>query len=169
MDILTGLTSILGGGITGLLGSVTQRIFEYKTKKLEIELQKNKFENDVALKQLDMQAAVSHDKTVIEVEDSKAFKAALESEPKKYSEGQLTTRQQWVMVFLDFVRGIIRPALTIYLCGITTAIYFQAKTLMGTMIPVDSAYNLVSQIVNTILYLTTTCVLFWFGTRNKSK
>lgn len=158
MDIFTGITSILGGGITGLIGSITQRVYEYKTKKLEIEMA-----------QLQIQAQVTHDAAIVDTEDSKAFKAAITSEPKLYHTETLSNKQQWLMVILDFTRGAIRPGLTIYLCAITTAIYFQARTLMGDLIPVDSAVAMVIQIINTILYLTTTCVLFWFGTRNHSK
>lgn len=160
MDIFTGIASILGGGITGLIGSVTQRVFEYKSKKLDIELEKNRFEHEVALKSIQYKAAV-------DVEDSKAFNTALSSEPKMYHDQGLSNKQNWLMVILDFIRGSIRPGLTIYLCGITTAIYSQAKAIMGTSLLPFQAYELVNQIINTILYLTTTCILFWFGTRNK--
>lgn len=180
MDLFTGITSILGGGLTGLIGSVTQRVFEFKTKKLEIELQKDKFANEIALKKVDAeimaQEWTARTKVAdieaaarVEVEDSKAFNTALTSEPQRYSQGDLTPRQNW-MIMLDVLRGVIRPGLTIYLCFITTVIYLKAsKLLNGETIMPGMAYDLVTQIINTILYLTTTCVLFWFGTRNKSK
>lgn len=163
MDLLTGLTSILGGGVTGLIGSVTQRVFEYKTKQLDIQLQKEKFAREIELKKLETAAA-------IDVEDSKAFKSALESEPKKYSTDTLTEKQNWLMVTLDFMRGAIRPILTVYLCAITTIIYVRAARLLNNdVILPGMAFELTQQIIQTILYLTTTCVLFWFGTRNKKK
>ncbi len=31
----------------------------------------------------------------------------------------------------------------------------------------EQAIQLIQMVVGTILYLTTTCVLWWFGTRNK--
>ncbi len=179
MDLLTGLTSILGGGITGLIGSVTQRVFEYKSKKLDIELQAAKFANEIALKKVDAElmaqewaartkVADIEATAQVETEDAKAFSAALTSEPKLYHEGGLTPHQNWLMVILDFIRGFIRPGLTLYLCAITTVIYVKAsKLLSGETILPGMAYDLVTQIINTILYLTSTCVLFWFGTRNK--
>jgi hypothetical protein len=180
MDIFSGIASILSGGVTGIIGSVAQGIFAYKSKQLDVELQKQKYSNELELRKADAvimaqewasrtSIAQTEATAQIDSEDSKSFHAALTSEPQRYAEGTLTSKQNWMMVILDFIRGIIRPGLTLYLCGITTAIYFHAKSLMGTDMISAQAYELVTQIVNTILYLTTTCVLFWFGTRNKQK
>lgn len=170
MDIFSGIASVLSGGLTGILGSVTQGIFEYKTKKLEIELQKSKYENEIALRKIDGDIAIQAWSAKVDVEDSKAFNTSLSSEPKTYHDGALTEKQNWLMVLLDFIRGIIRPFLTLYLCVLTTAIYIQAKRLIhDNDLSVDQAYDLVNQIINTILYLSTTCVMWWFGTRNKTK
>ncbi len=181
MDLLGGIASVLSGGVTGLIGSVTQRIFEYKTKQLEIDLQKQKFANEIELRKVDAQVmaqewasrtqvAQVEATAQVDSEDAKAFSVALTSEPQRYSTGPLSEKQNWLMVLLDFIRGVIRPGLTIYLCAITTAIYIRsARLLHGDVILPQMAYELVTQIINTILYLTTTCVLFWFGTRNPGK
>lgn len=177
------LGSLLTGGATGLLGTAIQRVFEFKTKKLEIEAEAKRFEHEVALRRVDAEimaqewaartkVAEVEAEGKIEVADSAAFAAALTSEPKLYSERvrELSPAQSWLMVILDFTRGVIRPGLTLYLCAITTAIYIQSRMLLdGNTILPTMAYDLVDKIVQTILYLTTTCVLFWFGTRNKQK
>lgn len=169
MDIFSGLASILGGGLTGLLGSVATGVLEYKTRKLDIELQKEKYANEIALKKVDAEMMTKEWAAKVEVEDSKAFNTSLTSEPAVYHEGKLTKEQNWLMVVLDFLRGVIRPGLTLYLCAITTVIYVKAARLLnGEVILPGMAYDLVTQIINTILYLTTTCVLWWFGTRNKT-
>lgn len=179
MDIFGGIASVLSGGLTGIIGSVAQGIFAYKSKQLDVELQKEKYINELELRKADAaimaqewasrtQIAQTEASAQVDSEDAKAFTTALTSEPQRYSEGQLTNKQNWLMVLLDFCRGIIRPGLTLYLCGITTAVYFHAKDLMGHDMSPEQSYQLVMQIVNTILYLTTTCVLFWFGTRNKA-
>lgn len=181
MDVLGGILSIVSGGATGLIGSVASGIFAYKSKKLDIDLQRDKFNNEIALKKVDAEimaqewaartkVADIEATAKVEAEDAKAFSAALTSEPQRYSVGNLSAKQNWLMVLLDFLRGIIRPGLTLYLCAITTVIYIKASKLMSVdfVLP-GMAYDLLTQIVNTILYLTTTCVLFWFGTRNKEK
>jgi len=99
--------------------------------------------------------------------------ASYRMEPKQYSAKVKTGAVTgFMLVLLDFLRGIIRPGLTVYLCAITTIIYLDAKSVLQNIQGVLSAadaLNLVQTIVATILYLTTTCVLWWFGTRNKSK
>jgi len=173
------LTSVFGGGLTGLLGVIVQKVADYKAKKLELEIQRDKQHHEIELRKVDaaiMQQEWAARTKVAEVEaagaeavaDSKAFAISLASEPKRYSEGiPATPRQAWMMFTLDLLRGIVRPGLTIYLCAITTIIYVQAnKLIQGGIEPTD-AVEIVKVIINTILYLTTTCILFWFGTRNK--
>jgi hypothetical protein len=101
--------------------------------------------------------------------DATAFVKSYDLEPKLYNSGKLTNNQQWVMVLLDALRGSVRPLLTIYLCVLTTYIYFQAKGLLSQEdLNVDQAMKLTEYVVHSILYLTTTIVLWWFGTRNKA-
>lgn len=172
--MLSILGSILSGGATGLLGIGIQRFFDHKAKKLELELNNQKFAHEINLRKVDAEIMAQEWAgrfKVAEVEgDAKAFDTALTSEPKRYYEGtDLTPKQKWLMVGLDFIRGIVRPGLTLYLCAITTIVYFQAAEVMGNSILPFQAYDLVDKIVQTVLYLTTTCVLFWFGARNKGK
>lgn len=171
MDLLSGITSLLGGGITGIIGSVTQRVFEYKTKQLEIQANKEKYAHEVEMRKADAEiykeewaartkVAEVEATAKVDAADADAFKTALTSEPKRYYEGSTyTTGQSWLMLSLDFLRGIVRPGLTLYLCGITTIMYYKA----ASEAPIQAGET----IVNTILYLTTTAILFWFGTRNK--
>lgn len=158
--MLSGLISLFGGGLTGLLGSAIGKYFDFKNKKLDIQLEQSKFEHEQALAQLQYTAQV-------EVKDSEAFKSAVESEPKKYYEGtEYTPTQRWFALGLDFVRGLVRPFLTIYLCVLTTFIYIKAARLLnGDVILPGMAYGLINQIIQTILYLCTTAVCFWFGSR----
>ena len=165
------------GGITGLLGSVVQRFAAYKTKKLEVELEKIKFDHETALRELDArimekewagraQVASVEGQSAADVAAAEAFAKSYTDGPK-YSEGLEPTKgQAWLLVLLDCLRGVIRPALTIYLCVITTMVYLQAQELMGGDIPQELAAEIVRLVLGTILYLTTTCVTWWFGTRN---
>lgn len=180
MDFLGLITSAFGGGLTGLIGGAVQKVFDYKTKKLEIEANRERYAHDVAMKKADaeimQQEWAARTKVAdieasarIEVEDSKAFAESIRSDDKNYLDylDKLNSKQDWFFVILEFIRGIIRPALTLYLCLITTVIYFKATKLMGADIILPGmAYDLLTQIINTVLYLTTTCVLWYFGSRN---
>lgn len=182
LDLLgTFFSSIISGGMTGILGVVVQRIADYKNKQLDIEMNREKMAHEVALRQVDHQI-VSQEwvgrTTVAQIEadgreavaDSQAFAASF-NEPQRYSDAVKPSRKQaWLLVVLDFIRGLVRPGLTIYLCILTTLVYYHARTLI-TDKPIDPAYatELVKMIVGTILYLTTTCLLWWFGVRNKAQ
>lgn len=167
--------------MTGLLGVVVQRFTEYKTKQLEISADREKYAHEVQMKEADAkimaqewaaktQVAQVEAAGAADVADTQAFAVALSSEPKRYSDGiAATPGQGWLLFLLDFFRGIIRPALTVYLCAITTFVYLQARALLTTGVAPDEAIGLVKLIIHTVLYLTTTCVLFWFGTRNKQQ
>jgi hypothetical protein len=169
------LASLLSGGATGLLGMGIQKFFDYKSKKIDQE-------HEIALRKADAEimreewaartkVAEVEGEAKVEVEDSKAFNTALTSEPKRFYEGtDYSPKQKWLMIGLDFIRGIVRPGLSLYLCAITTVIYFKAASLLDVDIILPGmAYDLVNQIIQTVLYLTTTCVLFWFGIRNRNK
>jgi len=92
-------------------------------------------------------------------------------EPKRYSEGVPVGKAGgFLLVLLDLFRGVVRPALTVYLCVLTTMIYYQARILIDREdLDPEQALQIEHLIVGTILYLTTTCVLWWFGTRNKQE
>ncbi len=181
--MLESVISLLGGGITGVLGATVQRVYEFKSKKLDIELQKAKFENEIALRKVDSEimdkewAARVHVAEIegaskADVADSGAFAAALTNEPKLFSEKvtELSRGQAWLMVLLDVLRGIVRPGLTLYLAAVTTAMYIKASHILNAdMIIPEMAYGLVRDITQTVLYLFTTATLFYFGVRNKEK
>jgi hypothetical protein len=174
--------SVLSGGATGLIGVALQRFADYKNKQLDIEAAKQKFDQDLALKQVDMQimekewagrvqVAQTEAEAAADAAASQAFAASYAMEPKRYSEGVSVGKAGgFLLVLLDLFRGVVRPALTVYLCVLTTMIYYQARELIANEdLDPEQALKIENLIVGTILYLTTTCVLWWFGTRNKQE
>lgn len=149
------ITELMFGGLTGLIGGIVEKVTAYKTKQLDIQLQKEKFVNEVALRKVDAEimaqewaartkVADIEATAVVQAEDSKAFAASYQLEPKKYG-----------IKWLDALRGAIRPSLTIYLCVVVTVMYM--RTDGGT---IDA-----QSVADTILYLCVTSVCWWFGSR----
>ncbi len=178
MDFLGLITSAFGGGLTGLLGGVVDKVFTYKTKKLEIEQNRERFAHEVNMRKADAEimaqewaartkVADIESAAKVDVADAAAFSASF-NEPERYATN-VSEKQNWLMVGLDVARGIVRPGLTLYLCVLTTLLYVKAHNLVPSEIPTDQALGMVTEIQNTIMYLTTTCILWWFGTRNKAK
>jgi hypothetical protein len=196
MDLIQGAMAILSGGATGLLGVVAQRLFDHWKIKQENERLLMIHKHDLDMKAADTAhmkeewaqrtkvAAIEADAKV-DASDAAAFAESFKLEPKLYSEGLKPAEGgKWAkgfqntgwlaLVFVDAVRGIVRPGLTIYLCWITTQMYDRSTATLA-LIDSDPAQHAAllgtvhSQIVFTILYLFTTCVCWWFGTRNKQK
>lgn len=179
--LLSIIGSIFAGGATGLLGVVFQRAFDWlherevsKQKKQDQEFELEKRKIDIQITQAEWagrtRIAETEAGAAKDIAESNAFAASLLKEPERYSSAdRLTTGQNWLLVLLDVLRGIVRPALTVYLCALTTYIWWQVRQLISAE-DFDPAevLELWKMVVNTILYLTTTCILWWFGTRNKS-
>jgi hypothetical protein len=180
MSILDTLLSVASGGVTGLVGTAVQSIFQYQSKKLDIELEKQKGLNELEERKLDiqMQAQEWASRTQIaqvtaqgEVDkaDAETLAESYKLEPQQYSEKSLLTHMQnWLFVLVDTFKALIRPSLTVYLCTIVTIIYIQTRGLINTN--QSDSFALLEKLINTILYITTSVILWWFGSRGtKSK
>ena len=139
------LESILGGGITGLLGTVFDRVATYLEKdkerkfilekyQLDMKMRAQEHENEMAVKQADI--------------DAKALQSSFEHD---VATGQ---GSQWVINILR----LVRPVITASLWLLTVIVWFSLE---------DS--TLEQQIVGTILYCATASTLWWFGTRDNRK
>lgn len=175
-------SSIFAGGATGIIGVIAQRWFDHKNRELDKELEKQRQDHELAMRDKDAaimaqewagrtQVANIEAKATVDAADAAAFGTSFNLEPKQYSSNVVkpTKGQSWVLVLVDAVRGIVRPGLTVYLCAITTMVYSDAQMLLGKAqgMTATEALDLTKMVVGTVLYLTTTCVLWWFGTRNK--
>lgn len=182
--ILGVIGSVFSGGVTGLLGVGVQRFFDFLKVKQEISVLKLNHEHEINLRRVDAeimekewaaraQVASIEAAGKAEVAAEQSFAASFASEPQRYSEKvKPGAFSGFVLVLLDFIRGIVRPGLTVYLCAITTMMYLEAKALIavaGEFMTPEQAIDIHRVIVSTVLYLTTTCVLWWFGTRNRQK
>jgi hypothetical protein len=172
--------SIFSGGATGLLGVALQRFSDYQNRKLDLQLERERRETEIAKRKADaeimreewagrMKVAQEEGETAKDVAASEAFAKTLWHEPERYSDAKrLSAGQQWIMVILDALRGAVRPLLTVYLCALTTYVWVQVRGVLSTEdLESAAALDVWKLVVSQILYLTTTVVLWWFGTRNK--
>jgi hypothetical protein len=73
---------------------------------------------------------------------------------------------------VDFIKGMIRPTLTVYLCGVTTWVTLMAWKIMqasGTEITATQAMVIFQDATSIVVYLTVSCVTWWFGDRRMAK
>ncbi len=159
-DLILG---VLSGGVTGLIGTVISggmKFFENRQKHghelaiMEMEMQQMDKEAEIArdIKELDMEG-----------KDRTAAWQALEASYKESTSRMSTGDSAW-LIMVDVVRGLMRPVITLGLLVSMGIIYFTvAADLTG-----PNGTPMVVFIIQTVLYVGTTAVLWWFGTRHLS-
>jgi hypothetical protein len=187
------LESILGG-LTGLLGNVVTSISNFKTQKLKNEHDQKMYDfkikelqakTDAAIKITDAKIAGA-----VELADSEAF-----TESQKYGNqralsdsaldklfsiegylGYIATPIGLIILsllgFVEFFKGIMRPGLTLYLIGCSTWITWMAWEIMqkvGLAMNATQAVGIFTEVTSIIIYLTVSCVTWWFGDRRIAK
>jgi len=187
---------ILFGGITGLLGNAITGFMTYKTQKLrndhDIAMIQAESESMRIEAQMQIQVTKAEIEGAVELADAQAYMLSQKSASKPmFSEkwidklfgvqgkvGRFFAIPTAVLIalafgFVDWLRGFMRPALTIYLTGITTVLTYQAWQILQnhglpamTTTEAISSYN---QVTSMILYLTVSCITWWFGDRRMSK
>ena len=173
------ITGVLSGGATGLLGVLIQRYFDLKNKQQDIELTKLQLANNIELSKMETERTVRVSELEMEgtryEADAAVMRASFDHDRANYLDPQAQRRKGFVggvvtllMGFVDFLRGVLRPGMTAYLCALVTVMFYWARDLAeqhGYHLTAEQAYSLVLQIVATILYCWTTATLWWFGTR----
>jgi len=180
------LSTIFAGGATGLIGVAFKMFGDYKNRQLDLQLAKQQGELELAKR--DKDAAIMREewagRTAVaktegdaqaSVAKDQAFAESYKSESTRYADSAwLALLPAWarvvaafLMFLLDFVRGGVRPALVIYLCVLTTLIFYEARALLDEQpLTPEIGARLVLLIISTLLYLFTTCVTWYFGVRN---
>jgi hypothetical protein len=194
------LESILGMA-TGLIGNIVGGIFKFKTAKLQKEIKAADNSHALSMVKAETEAMIMESKAqiaitraevegAVELEDSKAFVQAQKEGNKaafnnKWIDMLMNVKGRWQLItlpiaciiaigfgFVDFLRGIIRPGLTIYLTGLTTWITMLAWDIMqksGANISTFQAIAVFSEVTGVVTYLTISAITFWFGDRSMNK
>jgi hypothetical protein len=194
------LETILGG-VTGLLGNLVGAYFKYKDAQIQVDLQKAKFEHELKMVDAETRAMIMESKAniavtraavegQIELADSKAY-AISQMEGNKNLLGQEWINKmleyqgdmRWITVpvaviiatafgFADWLKGILRPGLTLYLTGVSTWVTYIAYNILQAKqgaLGADMAVGIFNEALSVVTYLTISCVTWWFGDRRLSK
>lgn len=156
MSALEILGSAATGGLVGLVGSVVK-------DGLGIWGKKEEYAHTLRMRRMDIEAAkvgLQQSKNesdsrerVTEIEASSVtLKAALDSDKATYN-----------IVWVDAIRGLIRPAITVYALMFLT--YLIAEYYNGGAVVSESLYK---ELVLTLTFICTSSIGYWFGSRSSS-
>lgn len=160
LDLVLG---VLTGGATGLIGTVISGGMKFFENK-----QRNAYElavMDKEMEQMDKEAEIARDIKELDMEgkDRTAAWSALEASYKE-STTRMSSGDHPALVWVDVVRGLMRPFITLGLLAGIGVIYFSS----AASLPAPDGTPMTVFIIQTVLYVGTTAVLWWFGTRNLS-
>lgn len=185
--LMTIFGGIFSGGATGLLGVLLQRFFDLKNKQQDVEIIKLNLANNLELARMesdrlkikveaDLAEAEIEGRTQEHISDNDLVEASYETDKASYIDKAAMKANSWpakfvlvLMGIVDFLRGFLRPGMTIYLCVVTTYMFFWAQDLMlqnNTLLTAASMHEIVLQIIGTILYVFTTAAVWYFGARS---
>lgn len=158
------------GAVVGLLGSwLTKREerrnlelkLAHESKMADIRKEEAAFEfsHELAMADKQVERAEIEGRIASDVEEMAAFRDGLK-------EQQLIYRIKWV----DAIRGLMRPVITVYLLVLATAVTVKIGSLTGGLetLEKDMMASLYSDTIGQILFLVTTAVTWWFGSRPSS-
>jgi hypothetical protein len=74
-----------------------------------------------------------------------------------------------LMGFVDTLRNFIRPGVTLYMLGATTWLAYLSYSAMDKTLSNAQLAGVFEMLVQSVIYITVTCVSWWFGDRQLYK
>jgi hypothetical protein len=168
--LLSLFTSTGFGGIVGILGS-------WLTKREERKNLELKYEHDFKMAELrrdEIKLESAHELAMADKQMERTQVegniALGEAELSAFQEGLREQNKTYGIKFVDGVRGLMRPLITLYLLAIATMLTYKINELVGgiSTLPIDELINTYKDVINQMLFLTATAVTWWFGSRPSS-
>ncbi len=170
------ILSLLSGGLLGTIGSLLSNVMDFfkvkeqnkqevKMKQMDLDAMDKEYEYRETAAQLNADVALTESGDDLR-------EATYDHDEAKYSKGMIIKSifLKAPLVFVDVVRGLIRPALTVYLIALVTMVFYMVKAIIDqeglTIDPVE-ALAIFAQVVDMILFLASMAIGWWFGDRSK--
>jgi len=166
-SILSIMTSGGFGAVTGLIGGYLTKVENRKMKALdhaheqsmgELSIRELTLEHTQALELKDKEAMLAEVEgdIIVEGKEADAFVESIKGQGKATGIG-----------FVDAIRGLMRPLITVFLLWVVWQIYADVDALVGGLeaMPMIALAALYAEIVSSIIFLTTTAVAWWFASR----
>lgn len=149
MDLGSILDSGLTGGLFGLLGNVANKVIGIFTAKQEFAQKKEEWGHEERLLDMQMKAKAAETEQELAVTASSGSWSGLGESLK--AETAIGASYPWV----NAVRALVRPALTLGLGGFLCAAFF-------ALAPSDASRSAIS---DSLVFAAVTAIVWWFGDR----
>jgi len=179
----------LVGVATGLLGNVLTSFTNFKTQKLKNEFDLAMVAAQTGAMRAEMEMNIRVTETQVQGEIEKIEEDSYRENIKLANVKELdsSTIQKlfdspwtaWIGVilvallgFVEFLKGLMRPGLTLYLTIITSWLTYNAYQLILLKqggLSVEQAYLMYGNVTEIIIYLTVSVITWWFADRRTAK
>lgn len=169
------LTSAFGGSLIGGIAAAFQKWQDNKTtvemKRMELDHDKDMASEERAMMELQLtskRAVAEIDaNTKIAIADYSALEKSIDSDKATYATVDTTKSNKW-LIFVDVIRGTMRPVLTGGLC--TYCVFVTAYNLItyGESFPASELTEMTFVLVDSMATFTGVAVSWWFGSRDHS-
>lgn len=150
-DMIGIAASAAGGGLFGLVGTALGRAAGFFERRQSIAHEERRWNHEVQLLELQHTVAAQETEAELAIARTEGSWAGLEA--SLAAEAAISTSYRWV----DAIRALTRPLLTLLLWGITTSIWFSAD------------YADRASITETATFAATAATLWWFGDRGQTR
>lgn len=147
-DLIGMAASAAGGGVFGVLGTALGRLAGYFERRQSIAHEERRWQHDLQVQELTRRAAAAEAEAALDRVHADGRWSGLQTSLE--AEAAIRSSYKWV----DAIRGLTRPALTVLLWLITLLIWVSAD-----------AYNRAT-IIETATFAATAATLWWFGDRS---
>lgn len=151
------LGSGVGGGVLGVAGAVVNKWLDLKTLDKRTAAELAKLELDYSHKEKLASLTLSE-------KDYEALSNSINSDKATYSEG-VAGEDGKLLRLADFIRGVVRPGLTVYLVFFNSALLTYLVYKYDLAFTKEQAYELAQAILTCILGCTSLALGWWFGAR----
>lgn len=179
----------IAGVVTGLVGTIA-------TSWLNLRSQKEKNKHELNMVEAETKAMIAEANANIRITEAQVAGEVEKLDAQAYTESLKAGNQQalsnktleklfaspWTMPFgvilatlmgfVDFLRHLMRPALTGYLVVVSSWLTWEATKIIQAkqeVLTATMATEIFSDMVNVIFYLTVSVVTWWFGDRRVAK
>jgi|GEM_PF-1839205 len=173
------LFSLVSGGGLGFLGSMVSSVTDifkqreenrHDEKMMELENQHVKMETEKDVQVSRMETIAQKEEAEAEA-DAQVRSRSYEMDQRRYLSKKAMAGNVVAVVLMasvDFVRGMTRPVLTLYLAVLSTMIFWKVQEITGGMITSEEQAAEILRITTMgLLHFFGMSLAWWFGSRSK--
>jgi hypothetical protein len=156
--VLDLLTSAFGGSVVGAIGAAFNK---WQDAKIKVKLTELQIERDKVLNAHELEINKIQAVTRTKELEFQGLTESIGADKATYSVGSTSK----LLIFVDGVRGLIRPILTGTLTGYCMITLFYLTSHYNVVLSDEQVYKLVFLLVDNLVVCTGIALTWWFGSR----